>query len=147
MIFLPIYIGYVIGRPRFLVTWLSKLWDLRVTPRRIRLFYVLSFFFVFQIFLTWVRRMKTVDDYKKDIEMYLKSSSHLETIPEYTKDEKLRQIYLYERDIFQYLAYFVFLWIYVKCSNVYRKIYMLEDELKIVEKVERDAVEKQKKVH
>lgn len=151
LLMLPLFVIYLVGMPKFLIKQLNKLWNIRVTPNRIRLFLYLSYIFLLLIFLSWMKRMKTIEDYNKELQMHKDNNQHLDVVPEYSKDEKIRQIYRFERDIFTYLAYMALVWIYVKFSHTYDRIFHWEERLQtakkasFTDKVKSDSVEK--KIH
>lgn len=120
--FLAIFVLYIIGRPKYLVTQTNKLWSLRVTKYQISVFTGLSFIFGLGALYNFINRREREITLK---EMY-EGSYNAEAI-----DNQKKLIFLCERGIFLYLAFFIMTLVFVKFADVYEKKYELEARIEI----------------
>lgn len=129
--FLGIFLLYVIGNPQFLITQINKLWSLRVTKYQISVFTALSLFFGIGALYNYINKLDRDAALKEMINW--EGPYNVEAV-----DNQKKLIFLCERGIFLYLAFFIMTLVFVKFADVYEKKFDLEAKLGV------DAKEKDK---
>jgi hypothetical protein len=134
--FLGIFILYVIGRPQFLITRINKLWSLKVTKYEISVFTGLSIFFGLGALYNYINRLDREAALREMIS--LDGHYNVEAV-----DNQKKLIFLCERGIFLYLAFFIMTLVFVKFSDVYGKKFDLEAKLDSLEDKNTSKVNKE----
>ncbi len=130
--FLIIFVLYVIGSPRFLISKINNLWSLRVTKYNISVFIGLSSLFAIGGLYNYIIRLEKIATLNDMINL-----DRVYTVEAIDSQKKL--IFLCERGIFLYLAFFIMTLVFVKFSDVYQKKFEIESKLELIGKKPKEA--------
>ncbi len=121
-VFSTFFILYLIGWPNFLIKLISKIWDFKFKGYNVSTLAIL--YFALCVFNNVnERRMKMNEFNDATIKLNLPGND--------SKFNSIKKtIFLYERGIFLYLTFIVFIIAFMKFADVYNKKCLLEAELK-----------------
>ena len=125
--FMGIFVLYVIGRPKFLIKQISKLWGIKVTSYKLPLFFVISCIFLIGALVNLSNRLEKVEKLSKITESI---PEHLHLTSDSIESAK-RALFKCERGVFLYSFFFILTALFVKFSDVYEKKFELEEKLNL----------------
>lgn len=121
-IFILIFVIYVIGKPKWLIKKLNQIWGLVIKGQKVS-FYLLGYFGWCCLY-NIVMRINKSNELNNSIDVTgLKPHD-----PRF--DDIKKMIFKFERGVFLYLAFVVFIISFIKFADVYSKRYELEEEIK-----------------
>ena len=119
--FIVIFLLYLIGKPNFIVKLISKIWDFSYKGYNVCTL-ALIYFTIGLLNNLNERRLKMNEFNDAIIKLNLPGRD--------AKFDSIRKsIFLYERGVFLYLTFIVFIIAFIKFSDVYNKKFKLEKEL------------------
>jgi hypothetical protein len=121
-VFISIFVLYLIGKTDFLIKLISKIWDCKIYGYNICTFSLL--YFTFGVCNNINERRLKINEFNDAIvKMNLPGND--------SKFDSIRKtIFLYERGVFLYLTFIVFIIAFIKFADVYNKKFKLEAELR-----------------
>lgn len=125
--FLPMFILYIIGKPRFIVKILNKILELREPVFHYKIFGHLSLFLGLNAVFNYYRKIKVGEEI---LEFVSTGAPNLRQILE----PKYREQSLYERNFYLFVCLSIMLIIFLKLSFSYKEIIQIEEECSKLEK-------------
>jgi hypothetical protein len=124
---LPVFIIMLIGRPRFLITWIHKFINLKEPFLKVKLFRGLFSVCLLTVLYSYYRKW-SLENLVQEI---TKSQRQGEVIGNINfLDEKLREAHLFERNAYMFFTFMILMIVVEKFCHSYFKLWNLEDEVK-----------------
>lgn len=124
---IPIFVLMLIGRPRFLISWVHKLINMREPFFKLKLFRFIFFLCCCTVVWSYYRKWHLENVVAKlraeDTKTGAMANMHF-------IDEKLREAHLFERNTYMFFTFIILMIVVEKFCHSYFKLWKLEDETK-----------------